>query len=269
MLFGSREKEWTYLCGPLTVGELFLPKSRFSPGVNSVGQYPSCLQGSFFHNRTGLSGKSEAILNCNFGHICRHEWGYGKYVMWPPKEHLDNIQYRNKRALVQTDCHKDQTALSHCPYHHVHSGPHWLDVLQSAGIVADNFIGPVLILQATLHSCKHVPGYAYNSLCLLDRFGERNSVTVSYYLSATLHPCFFPVCCCVISQHCAQVLSSPLSSPVWKGSQRALMPPHTHFTHTQIPLHRGLHTCLPYRWPQNERNAQCNRGRLASTVRWI
>lgn len=152
MLFGSREKERTYLCGPLTVGELFLPKPRFSLGVNSVGQYPSCLQGSFFHNRTGLSGKSEAILNCNFGHICRHEWGYGKYVMWPPKEHLDNIQYRNKRALAQTDCHKDQTALSHCPYHHVHSGPHWLDVLQSAGIVADNFIGPVLILQATIHS---------------------------------------------------------------------------------------------------------------------
>lgn len=90
-----------------------------------MGQYPSCLQGSFFDNRTGLSGKSEAILNCNFGHICRHEWGYGKYVMWPPKEKLDNIQFRNKRALVQTERHKDQTALSHCPYrHHVHSGPH-------------------------------------------------------------------------------------------------------------------------------------------------
>ena len=81
-----------------------------------VGQYPSCLHGSFLDNRTGLSGKSEATLNCNFEHICRHEWGYGKYAMWPAKEQLDNIQSRNKRALVQTDHHKDQTALSHCLY---------------------------------------------------------------------------------------------------------------------------------------------------------
>lgn len=112
-MLGLREKEKT--CGPLTAGELFLLKPSFSLSleVNNVGQYPSCLQGSFFHNGTGLSGKSEAILNCNFGHICHHEWGYGKYVMWPPKEHLDNIQFRNKRALVQTDCHKDpNSALS-------------------------------------------------------------------------------------------------------------------------------------------------------------
>ncbi len=61
--------------------------------------------------------------------------------------------------------------------------------------------------------------------------------------------------CSVISQHSAQVLSSPLSYPVWKGSQRALMPP----PHTQIPQHRGLHTCLPYRWPQNNRNVPCNK----------
>lgn len=37
------------------------------------------------------------------GHICHHEWGYGKYVIWPPKEQLDNIQFRNKRALNRTD----------------------------------------------------------------------------------------------------------------------------------------------------------------------
>lgn len=40
--------------------------------------------------------------------------------MWPPKEKLDNIQFRNKDALVPTDHHKDQTVLFLCPdRHHV------------------------------------------------------------------------------------------------------------------------------------------------------
>jgi len=70
--------------------------------------------------------------------------------MCPPKEHLDNIQLRNKRALDQTVCHKGCKALSHCPYQrHVLSRPHCLDVHQSAGFVADNFIGFASILQAT------------------------------------------------------------------------------------------------------------------------
>lgn len=65
--------------------------------------------------------------------------------MRPPKEQLDNIQLRNKGALVETD----QTVLSHSLYRQpVHSRPHWLDFHQSAGFVADSFIGPVLILQA-------------------------------------------------------------------------------------------------------------------------
>lgn len=80
---------------------------------------------------------------------------YGKYVMWPLKEHLDNVQWGgNKRALVQTDGRKDQTTLFHCPYqNHVYSGPRSLAVPQSAGIVADDFGSPSLILCA--NSCSY------------------------------------------------------------------------------------------------------------------
>lgn len=143
----------------LTVGELFWLKPSFSLWRSTVWvSTHSCWQGSFFVYRTGLSGKSEAILNCNFGHICCHQWVYGKYVMWPLKEYLDNIQSGNKRALDQTDRHKDQTTLSHCPYqNHVYSGPHWLAVPQSAGIVADNFGSPALILCVNSHLCRQVP----------------------------------------------------------------------------------------------------------------
>lgn len=101
---GSGENKKCYLSGPLSVAEWLLLKPSLSlGGVNIVGQDPSCLQGTFFDNGADLSGKSEAILNCSFGHIRCHEWGYGKFVMWPPKEKLDNIQFGNKRPLVQTD----------------------------------------------------------------------------------------------------------------------------------------------------------------------
>lgn len=134
------------------------------------------------------------------GHICHHEWGYGKYVMWPPKEQLDNIQFRNKRALVETD----QTAplILYIDSMCIPNRIDWLDFHQSAGFVSDSFAGPALILQA-----GHVNMYL--------NMGIKN-----YF--------FLFVCCSAISQHSAQVLSSLLSSPVWKRSQRALMPPpHT------------------------------------------
>lgn len=38
----------------------FFTVAQFSPEVKIVGQYPSCLQGSFLDNGTGLSGKSRS-----------------------------------------------------------------------------------------------------------------------------------------------------------------------------------------------------------------
>lgn len=111
------------LC-PSNSHRIVLTESVFhSLKVRDAGQYQSLLSSPYFDN--SLSGKSEAIPNCNFGHICCHEWGYGKYVMWPSKELLDYIQFRNKGSLVQTDRNKDQTALPLCPcWHRAHSGPH-------------------------------------------------------------------------------------------------------------------------------------------------
>lgn len=94
-----------------------------------VGTNPFTLTTAYLANQ-------KPYPNCNFGHICCYEWGYGKYVMWPSKELLDYIQLRNKGALVQTDGNKDQTALPLCftPT----SCTFWATfVLQSAGIVAD------------------------------------------------------------------------------------------------------------------------------------
>lgn len=122
---------------------------------------------------------------------------------------------------------KTQTALSLCPYrHHVHAGPHWLDVHQSAGIVADNFLGPALILQATI-LCTWIKACVtvrMQIVYLLDRFEETEWQLLSLCNIALL---FLSVSCSVISQHGAQVLSSPLNSPVWKGSQRGFDAPTT------------------------------------------
>lgn len=99
-----------------------------------------CLQGSFFDNATDLSGESEASLNCNLDIFVGTNGLVGKYVIWPPREQLDNVQLRNKGALVEND----QTALSHSLYQqHAHSGPRRLDFHRSAGFVADSFIALV------------------------------------------------------------------------------------------------------------------------------
>lgn len=217
---------------PLWQWRVVFTEAQFlSLEVNIVGQYPSCLQGSFFDNGTGLSGKSEAVLNCNFGHICCHEWGYWKYVMWPPKEQLDNIQFRNKRALVQTDHHKDQTVLFHCPYrHHVRSGPHWLNVHQSAGFVADRFIGPVLILQAThvnmnpdmvIKADGALSDWLFAKQMHRERERQRQSI---FFSNITLF--LYPVASFLNTVHrCSHLLSAPQ----FERDHRGLWcpPPHT------------------------------------------
>lgn len=77
-MLGSREKEGTYL----TVAELFLLKSGFSlcRSTTWVSTHPADTAVSLTIERAYL-----AILNGHFGHICHHEWGYGKYAMWTPK----------------------------------------------------------------------------------------------------------------------------------------------------------------------------------------
>lgn len=74
---------------------------------------------------TAYLANQKPFQNATLDIFVAPEWGYGKYVMWPSKELLDYIQFRNKGALVQTDRNKDQTALPLCPcQHRAHSGPH-------------------------------------------------------------------------------------------------------------------------------------------------
>lgn len=92
----------------------------------------------------------------------------------------------NKRALVQTDGHKDQTTLFHCPYqNHVYSGPRSLAVPQSAGIVADDFGSPSLTLCANSCSYWLVPeqGGSFVSSLAFVKETKRDTVTASYDLS--------------------------------------------------------------------------------------
>lgn len=66
ILLGSTWEGGTFSLWPSDSGWVVFTQAQFfSLNVNRVGQYPSRLQGSFFDNTTGLSGKSEAILNCN------------------------------------------------------------------------------------------------------------------------------------------------------------------------------------------------------------
>lgn len=137
---------------------------------------------------------------------------------------------------------KTQTALSLCPYrHHVHAGPHWLDVHQSAGIVADNFLGPALILQATILCTwiKACVAVRMQIVYLLDRFEERQSD--SYYLSATLHCCFFlyPVVSFLNMVHrCSHLPSTPQFERDHRG---ALMPPPPPTPHPNPSAQRPPH----------------------------
>lgn len=61
-----RERKESYLSGYLTVAGLFFcffTGAQFlSQRVITVGQYPSCLQGTFFDNTTSLSGKSHQLF---------------------------------------------------------------------------------------------------------------------------------------------------------------------------------------------------------------
>lgn len=139
--------------------------------------------------------------------------------MWPPKEHLDNVQFRNKGAMVQTDqSQRPSSALSlsistSCAF--------WATLTGCPSVswncCCDNFISPALTLQAVIHSFQRVPQFGYKILWSIGRLFARDiqrDKTVSFYPSAALHcfVCLYPVVS--FPQQGPQVHSSPFSLPV-------------------------------------------------------
>lgn len=70
----KRDRKNMHLSGPVTVGELFLPKPSFSPWRSSlwVSTHPAYAAVSLTIERAYLADREPV---CNFGHIFRQQWG--------------------------------------------------------------------------------------------------------------------------------------------------------------------------------------------------
>ena len=182
--------------------------------------------------------------------------------MWPPKDHLDNVQFRNKAAMVQTDqSQRPSSALSlsistSCAF--------WATLTGCPSVswncCCDNFISPALTLQAVIHSFQRVPQFGYKILWSIGRLFARDiqrDKTVSFYPSAALHcfVCLYPV----VSFHN-------------KGHRCTHLPSAYQFERD----HRGLWCAstqaftrvYPYRWPKNGRNVPYDSRSLTVTATW-
>lgn len=202
------------------VDELFWLRSTFLSGGQHCGSVASAAdKAAALSTQQAYLANQKLLWTATLDIFVAMNGFYGQYVMWPLKEHLENVQSGKQKSFGLNQRPQPDPLF-------VHIGVSWcsLAVPQSAGIVADH--------SGSHPNCSDVlpPGdemKSVRSLASVKETKQDREMTMSYVLPL------------IISSSSFFSLQFSSWASVWIRSSKS----------------KGASTCFPHVWPQNDRNA--------------